>query len=74
MPALCRLESRSLPFKPPLELSAGHGVNICVYLAGGKICASGMGLGDPTQRKGLIPELAEVGAVGQIEVDAAAAA
>jgi hypothetical protein len=34
MPALCRLESRSLPFKPPLELSAGHGVNICVYLAG----------------------------------------
>ena len=34
--AFCRLEGRSLPFKPPLELCAGHLVNKCVHFASAK--------------------------------------
>ena len=33
MATLCRLEGRSLPFKPSLELRGGHWVNICVNSA-----------------------------------------
>ena len=36
MSALRRLETRSLPFKPPLEFRAGHRVNICVHLISGQ--------------------------------------
>src|SRR5437016_7869943 len=37
---LCRFEACSLPFKPPLELRAGHKVNIYVHQVCGKASVS----------------------------------
>ena len=50
MAALCRLEGRSLPFKLPLELTAGHLLNICVHPFGGKVSVL-----SPSKRRGRQP-------------------
>ena len=44
MATLRGLEGRSLPFKPPLELSARHEVNICVSPSGRQVAHGAMTL------------------------------